>query len=675
MNIFKNLSLRNKIMIPVGVLVVLVMGITLSVLISEFKVVAEENALVIGKEMAGRYGQVIKVELDRALGTAWTLSQSFEAQKKSPRSPSRIEGNILIEEIANSVPDIASAWCAFEPDMFDGNDVDSHDFPGSNPSGRYTPRYQVGSKMSYVMSLDKDCYQRPFRTGSSYISDPTDYDLVGKTLTLVSLATPIRVGDKIIGVAGVDLDMKQMGKLVGKIKPYETGKGFLVSASGIIVADPDKRAVGKNVLDAFGAKMGQLVMESLKSGNIVSTPLSKSGVEYELIIVPFAVGDTGLNWSLGVAIPVSKVMESADNTILFSIFLSIVSVIILIFIIYYLARSIVAPIRQGVDFTQQIATGDLNASLNINQQDEIGQLAADLTGMGEQLRSVVGDVRMSVDQVACGSEELSATAQMMSDCATKQAANVEEVSASMEEMVSNIGQNANNATETEKIAWRSARDAEQGGEAVRQTAKAMRDIASKIVIIEEIARQTNLLALNAAIEAARAGEHGKGFAVVAAEVRKLAERSGTAAAEISELSVSSVAVAESAGNMLGKTVPNIQRTAELIQGITEASNEQDAGAEEISNAMRKLDEMTQQIASAAEEVSATSEELARQSVNLQSAISFFKLDKDQRRGSSVKVTRETSVLPQATHRKFALTPSGGQNVIIPEMTDNRFEKF
>ncbi|MHB1400754.1 MAG: methyl-accepting chemotaxis protein, partial [Trichloromonadaceae bacterium] len=210
--------------------------------------------------------------------------------------------------------------------------------------------------------------------------------------------------------------------------------------------------------------------------------------------------------------------------------------------------------------------------------------------------------------------------------ATEQAASAEEASSSMEQMAANIRQNADNALQTEKIAVKSAADAQAGGQAVAQTVSAMKEIAGKISIIEEIARQTNLLALNAAIEAARAGEHGKGFAVVASEVRKLAERSQLAAAEISQLSGSSVEVAEKAGAMLVRMVPDIQRTAELVQEIAAASKEQDTGAEQVNKAIQQLDQVIQQNASASEEMASTAEELSGQAEQLQHTIAFFKVD-------------------------------------------------
>ena len=233
---------------------------------------------------------------------------------------------------------------------------------------------------------------------------------------------------------------------------------------------------------------------------------------------------------------------------------------------------------------------------------------------------VLREVKEVADNVTSASLQVSAAAQQISQGASEQAAAAEESSSSVEEMAAMIKQNADNAKETERIASQAALDADEGGKAVRQAVLAMQQIANKISIIEEIARQTNLLALNAAIEAARAGEHGKGFAVVAAEVRKLAERSQTAAAEISVLSASSVEVAVKAGDMLASMVPSIQKTAGLIQEISAASIEQSAGTDQINQAMQQLDTVIQQNAGASEEMAATAEELSAQSESMQENI-------------------------------------------------------
>ncbi len=294
---------------------------------------------------------------------------------------------------------------------------------------------------------------------------------------------------------------------------------------------------------------------------------------------------------------------------------------------YFAKRNIERPIQKTVDAIDRLAAGDLTVDIEHDSSDEIGQMVAALNDMTANLRHVVGNVSSVAEQVASGSEEMSSTAEQLSQGASEQAASAEETTSAMEQMTAGVQQNADNASQTDRLATKAAEDAQANGEAVTQTVGAMREIAEKIALIEEIARKTDLLALNAAVEAARAGEHGKGFAVVASEVRKLAERSQAAAAEIAGLTTSGVVIAESAGEMLEKLVPDIRRTAELVQDIAGACSEQTTGAQQVNRSIQQLDQVTQQNASAAEQLTATSEELAGQAGNLQSAIAFFKVNR------------------------------------------------
>jgi len=365
--------------------------------------------------------------------------------------------------------------------------------------------------------------------------------------------------------------------------------------------------------------------------------------------------------------------------------------------------AVIGPLKVAADYVDRISKGDIppkitdnyngdfneiknNLNVLVDAMNTVTSLAKEISGgnllvevrerssrdelmqalavMVQRLTAVVGDVMAAADNVAAGSREMSTGSETMSQGATEQAASAEEASSSMEQMSSNIKQSAENAQQTERIAIKSAEDAEIGGKAVAETVVAMKEIAGKISIIEEIARQTNMLALNAAIEAARAGEHGKGFAVVASEVRKLAERSQVAAGEISKLSSTSVEVAEKAGEMLSAILPNIRKTADLVQEITAASREQDAGADQINQAIQELDKVIQQNASAAEEMASTAEELSAQAQQLQSTIGFFRIgdaksSRMNRAGSGTAYGSRTFSGNQEMERTFVRKAANG----------------
>ncbi|MCE9670207.1 CHASE3 domain-containing protein [Myxococcus stipitatus] len=292
---------------------------------------------------------------------------------------------------------------------------------------------------------------------------------------------------------------------------------------------------------------------------------------------------------------------------------------------FILTRSIVRPLMEAVQVTDQVTNGDLTANITVRGKDETGQMMTGMREMIHRLSGVISEVRGAASSLSSASTQVAAASQGLSQGTSTQAASVEETTASLEQLNVTIGQNAENSRQMEQMALKGARDAEESGRAVKETVEAMNAIAERISIVEEIAYQTNLLALNAAVEAARAGEHGRGFSVVATEVRKLAERSQKSAKEIGALATSSVRVAERSGQLLTDLVPAIRRTAELVQQVTSVSKEQAIGVSQMNRAMVQVDQVTQRNASAAEELSSTAEEMATQAESLLQMMTFFRL--------------------------------------------------
>ncbi len=320
----------------------------------------------------------------------------------------------------------------------------------------------------------------------------------------------------------------------------------------------------------------------------------------------------------------AALQSQARRAMIVFVAISVGALVVTLALTVVIMLGITRPLARAVAAANRMADGDLGVRIEVDSKDEAGQLLAAMKNMAERLSHIIAEVRNSAASLAGASEEVSATAQSLSQASSEQAASVEEASASVEQMAAAIAQNAENTKMTDAMAAKVAKDACDGGAAVQNTVAAMKSIAEKIGIIDDIAYQTNLLALNAAIEAARAGEHGKGFAVVAAEVRKLAGRSQVAAREIGEVAKGSVSLAEQAGRLLDEIVPAIRKTSDLVQEIAAASNEQSAGVGQINSAMNLLNQTTQQNASSSEELAATAEEMSGHAAQLQGLMSFFK---------------------------------------------------
>ncbi|MBF0628510.1 MAG: methyl-accepting chemotaxis protein [Magnetococcales bacterium] len=438
--------------------------------------------------------------------------------------------------------------------------------------------------------------------------------------------------------------------------------------------------------DAKDIEIGKGVLQALADyrnafKGMLTQLEDQSKAEKEMISARRALNETVDQISEGQKKKLQTEISSSETLILVG---SLLAVLLGAVLAFTLSKSLVASITGCIGNMVRMSEGDLAIRCVTNRKDELGDMSRAIDTMAVKLREVVEKISAASISVTTGASQLASSAQTLSQGATEQAASIEETSSAMEQMSSNIAQNTDNAQTTEGISRIASRDAEEGGKAVSQAVGAMKEIASKISIIEEIARQTNLLALNAAIEAARAGEHGKGFAVVAAEVRKLAERSQTAAGEIGHLSSTSVQVAERAGSIIGKLVPDIQKTAQLVQEIASSSREQSQGASQINAAIGQLDQVIQQNAGASEEMAATAEEMNNQAQHLSETISFFRTGQQQS-APAPRVQKKATHKPQApathaprlgkqTHKALpAPTSKGG--VALHMASDDEFETF
>lgn len=489
------------------------------------------------------------------------------------------------------------------------------------------------------------------------------------------LATPIKDRDAVTGMLLGIIDVVYLNQIyINPVKVGKTGYAYLLDKQGMVIAYPDPAQVLKLNFQEydFGRAM-------LTSPTGVITYDWQGGAK----IAAFHRSEmTG--WTVVVAAIAEEIFAPILMMRHINFLVALAVILVTAIIIVLLVQSITRPITTGVQFASSIANGDLTTTIDIRSQDEIGRLIKALRDMAAKLREMVTNVKRAAENVTDGSQALSSSATEMSQGAAQQAAASEEASASIEQMLSTIRQNSENALQTEKIALQASADARASGEAVVNAVRAMQEIADKIAVIEAITNQTRMLSLNATIEAAKAEEYGKGFAVVAAEVRSLAERSQNAASEITKLVHTSVTIAENAGARLQKLVPDIQKTAELVQEISAASREQNTGAEQIGRAIVQLDQVTQQNVATAENMAAMAEELTAQANHLQQEMAAFKTEKTESKTEELtamvqELTAQTEqlqkllALTKAEEQSRGRTPEkriAGQTQAVPEIKLN-----
>ena len=488
----------------------------------------------------------------------------------------------------------------------------------------------------YINIADRDYFKQAIN-GTKVISDPMASPQNPGNLSII-YAIPIRNNqNRISGVLCLERDASALSDIVRQIPIGKTGAPYVLSnITGNTIGDSSYQNVVnlENIekMSASDASLKALAEQHsyMRTGKTGTGKYTYKGTNYLMAYTQIE----GQNWSVVCRAPENEFTGSIKTMLIVMLTVALIFSAIGIVIAIIIAIRLSYPIIVMSDALDCISNGDLiikhipiEQREKVNRRkDEIGKMSRSLANMLVKLTEMTSDILSAAKQIEDGSSQISSTSQSVSSGASEQAASTEEMSATMEQMAANIRQNADNAAKTQSIASKTASDSKAGGDAVNLALTAVKDIAEKIHIVEDIASQTNLLALNAAIEAARAGDAGRGFAVVASEVRKLAERSQTAAGEISELSTHTLQTAEKAGEMINGVVPSIDETSQLIEEIAVASREQDNGAQQVSKAIVQLDTVVQQNAAASEQMAAMAEELSANARSLVQTISFFQID-------------------------------------------------
>jgi len=628
----KNMGLKKKILLFVMISTAIVLAIT----ILFFSLNVRKNAIADTKKIADKetreYALQIKSILDQALQTTDILARSFMESKRLERSIRDSLNKELLINVTESNDDYLSLWLVWEIKTFDKN--------YKKKNGRLRNfTVKLNQKTSFFQSvadtanennIDND-YYRTRISKKQNVTNPY-YDVITpefKDLLMISMLTPFVENDEFQGLIGIDVSLDRVQQIVQKINPFKNSTAYLVASNNLLVSHTDKRMFNKNLLEINKGHEEQFA-EALKNISEnksfgFETVNAQSNQKVYVSFGPIPLGQDGKVWALATETPLNILTAESDRLFAITIGVGIIGLAVLLFILFFPLTNIAKQIVNVMHVSKKISQGDLRSRIEIKGNDEIGQLAASVNEMAEKLSEIVGNISISSEHINDTSRNITKYSGEISTGASNQASSAEEILAAIEQMGANIHSNSENAKETEQISLKALEGIKKGSDSTKRTLQSIHQIASKISIIGEISRQTNILALNAAIEAARAGQFGKGFTVVANEVKKLAEHSQEAANEIDLISEESLKISNLAEKELSSLVPDVEKTAVLLNEITNASSEQNLGADQIQQAIQLLNDIAQKNALLSEELREKAIMLTKEAQILMKNTDYFKI--------------------------------------------------
>ncbi len=628
LHLLKNASLRKKILLLVLSSTVVVLALT----ILYFSVNVRKYTIAEAKRLSDseteKYAGKIRLIFDQAIEVTNTLSDVFAENIKLDSTRRLAINKEILFNALNKHKDYLSFWLIYELKAIDSTYKLNY--------GRERDVVYKRDKLVFEQTLADVTNEKPVeniyyytrKTNKQTVSDPY-YDVYTKALKdilMVSPVTPLKINGRFAGVIGIDLALDEVQEMVQNVKPVKNSVAYLIAPNGKCVSHTNKEMFNKSIFEANKSHQDEYTDAWNKINQNQSAHFEmtrKSGEKVYVSFSPIPLGRDGKVWAMVTETPLKELTVESDRLFLITIVVGLAGLVFLLAILYSVLNAITKKLLKVVDFSKKISSGDLSSQINVDGEDELGQLAGSMNIMATKLKEIVSGIITSSDLINLASNDMTKFSDQLSNSSIEQASSVEEVMMSVDEMGTRIRNNTKNAQTTEKIAAGAVDGIKGGSESANKTNQAMENIAQEISIIGEISRQTNILALNAAIEAARAGEYGKGFSVVANEVKKLAERSQKAATEINSITENGVEISKTAEKMLTNIVSDIEKTALLVREITLESSEQSSGADLVITSIQSLDNVAQRNALLAEELNAKAVKLNDEASKLKHNINYF----------------------------------------------------